>query len=184
MGRKFFHRFLLGFSWLLAFVAGALLSPQRKGIFLQQTVTDTVIYYQPLPAKSAITEVRTISIPRLLFAPADTIHTTTIVVQGDSLQMQVPIERREYRDSNYYAVISGAVVGDIHPSLEQLDIYTTREVITPKTPLFRPYLGITAGGGLFGIGGGVTIKQKIDVGGRYYRASGKDLCGVEVNYRF
>ena len=123
--------------------------------------------------------------PILLFAPPDTvIQSTVVVIEGDSVQLQVPIERREYRDSSYYAVVSGAVVGDIRPSLEKLDIYATREVVVPKTPFIRPYAGITAGAGIFGIGGGVTIKQKVDVGGKYYRAKGNDMWGIEVNYRF
>ena len=35
----------------------------------------------------------------------------------DSVPVQLPFERREYRDSSYFAIVSGIALGDCHPTL-------------------------------------------------------------------
>ena len=155
-------------------VAGVWLLPQRKAITTHTTV-DTVIYYRPLPTKSTIAEVRTISIPRLLFAPPDTVRETTVIVKDDSLQLQVPIERREYRDSTYYAVVSGAVVGDIRPELVCFETYAknTTQIIEYKPPMFRFYVTGAFGKDALGAGAGVLIKNRYGIGADYNFINGK-----------
>lgn len=152
-----FHRvrFILGL--IVGFVVGVWLSPQHKAVSIETSV-DTVVYYKPIPTAMTTTEVRTISVPRLLFAPADTVHTTTVIVNGETAELQVPIERREYRDSTYYAVVSGAVVGDIHPTLEHIQFYSrnTTQTIEIHPPKIRPYVSIMLGKESFGAGAGIT----------------------------
>lgn len=154
--------------------AGLLLGRQPQYV-TTTTTYDTVVYYKPLPTATT-TEVRTISVPRLLFAPADTVHTTTtIVVKGDSVRVDVPIERREYRDSTYYAVVSGAVVGDIHPTLEHIETYNrnTTQTTYIYPPKVRPYLSAAFGKTSVGAGAGILIANKHAVGVDYTYAGGK-----------
>ena len=154
---NFFHRvFRLVIVFLVGLVVGVWLSPQRKTISAHTTV-DTTIYYRPMPTTSQIAEVRTFSLPRLLFAPADTVRETTVILKGDSLQLKVPIERREYRDSTYYAVVSGAVVGYIRPTLESIQTYNrnTVQIIEVHPPKVQPYVSAMLGKDAIGAGAGI-----------------------------
>lgn len=153
--------------------AGLMLGRQPQYV-TTTTTYDTVVYYKPLPTATT-TQVRTISVLRLLFAPADTVHTTTIVVQGDSVRVDVPIERREYRDSTYYAIVSGAVVGDIHPTLEHIETYAknTTQTTYIYPPKVRPYLSAMLGKESIGAGAGILIANKHAVGVDYTYAGGK-----------
>lgn len=176
---SFFHKvFWLVLGIFFGLAVGVWLLPQRKAITTHTTV-DTVIYYRPLPTKSTIAEVRTISMPRLLFAPADTVRETTVIVKDDnlqhSLQLQVPMERREYRDSTYYAVISGAVVGDIRPELVSFETYAknTTHIIEYKPPMFRFYVSGAFGKDALGAGAGVLIKNRYGIGADYNFINGK-----------
>lgn len=158
----------------IGFFAGLLLGKEHRVVTTHTTV-DTVVYYRPIHTASATTEVRTISLPRLLFAPADTVHTTTVIVKGESVELQVPVERREYRDSAYYAVVSGAVVGDIHPTLESIETYAknTTQKIEYKPPMFRFYVSGAFGKDALGAGVGVLIKNKYGFGADYNLINGK-----------
>lgn len=183
---SFFHRFFwLVLGFFVGFVAGGWLFPQRKVITTHTTV-DTVVYYRPLPTQSTTTEVRTISLPRLLFAPADTVHTTTVIVKGESVELQVPIERREYRDSTYYAVVSGAVVGDIHPTLESIQTYSrnTVQTIELQPPKVRPYISGALGKQSIGAGGGVILFDKHGIGAEYTYAGGKGCLMARYTFIF
>lgn len=157
---------------LVALIVGAfvgLLLGRQHSIVTTHTTVDTVVYYKPMPTATTTTEVRIISMPRLLFAPADTVQTTMVIVKSDSLQhdlqhdlqLQVPIERREYRDSTYYAIVSGAVIGDIHPSLESIEIYNrnTVQTIELHPQKIRPYASINAGRDAFGAGAGIFFDK-------------------------
>lgn len=173
----------------IGFVAGLLLGKEHRVVTTHTTV-DTVVYYRPIHTTSATTEVRTISLPRLLFAPADTVHTTTVIVKGDSLQhnlqLQVPIERREYRDSAYYAVVSGAVVGDIHPTLESIETYAKNTVQTTYVhpPKVRPYVSGTFGKQSIGAGGGVILFDKHGIGADYIYTGGQGRVMARYTFIF
>lgn len=183
---NFFHRvFRLVIVFLGGLVVGVWLSPRHKTISTHTTV-DTTIYYRPMPTTSQIAEVRTISLPRLLFAPADTVQTTTVIVKGDSVELQVPIERREYRDSNYYAVVSGAVVGDIHPTLETIKTYNrnTIQTVQVKPRLIRPYISGMLGKESAGGGGGLIIANRYGVGVNYIYAAERSHLMGEVTIIF
>ena len=159
----------------------------RQPQYIPTTTTYyTVVYYKPLPTAIATTEVRTISMPRLLFAPADTVHTTTVIIKGDSVQLQVPIERREYRDSSYYAVVSGAVVGDIHPTLEHIETYVKNTVQTTYVhpPKVRPYISGAFGKQSVGAGAGILICNKHAVGVDYTYAGGQGSVMARYSFVF
>lgn len=179
---------------LVALVVGlfvGLLLGRQPQYITTTTTYDTVVYYKPLPTATT-TEVRTISVPRLLFAPADTVRTTTVIVKGDSvqhslqhsLQLKVPIERREYRDSSYYAVVSGAVVGDIHPTLEHIETYSRNTVQTTYVhpPKVRPYVSGAFGKQSVGAGAGIVIGNKHAIGADYIYAGGQS--NVMARYSF
>lgn len=183
---NFFHRvFRLVIVFLGGLVVGVWLSPRHKTISTHTTV-DTTIYYRPMPTTSQIAEVRTLSLPRLLFAPADTVQTTTVIVKGDSVELQVPIERREYRDSNYYAVVSGAVVGDIHPTLETIKTYNrnTIQTVQVKPRLIRPYISGMLGKESAGGGGGLIIANRYGIGVNYMYAAERSHLMGEVTIIF
>ena len=116
--------------------------------------------------------------------PADTV--VKEVVRVDSVLVAVDIERRVYGDDRYRAVVSGAVVGDIHPILESMDIYAKTEtrIIEHKAPMFRPYIRGSIGKEIIGIGGGVSIKDRVDVDVQYMRIGNSNMVVVGANYRF
>lgn len=191
---NFFHRvFRLVIVFLVGLVVGVWLSPRHKTISTHTTV-DTTIYYRPMPTTTSVAEVRTLSIPRLLFAPADTVHTTTVIVNGDSLQhslqhslqLQVPIEKREYRDRNYYAVVSGAVIGDIRPSLDYFELYnrTTVQTVKSKPKALRPYISGSFGKESVGAGAGLIIVDKFGLGINYIYAAERSHLMAECSIIF
>lgn len=81
---------------------------------------DTVFYERPQPF--AVTERPVaVNVPRMLFAPADTVERTVIV--GDSVPVTVTERTLEYRDSTYYARVVGPVVGPLGPQLDFIETY-------------------------------------------------------------
>lgn len=109
-----------------------------------------------------------------------------IVVKTDSVQVPVNFERRTYGDDRYRAVVSGAVIGDIHPSLERIDIYSKTEtkIVEYKAPTFRPYIRGSVGKEVIGIGGGVSIRDRVDVDVQYMRIGSDNMIVFGANYRF
>ena len=153
----------------------------RKSV--QPTITtemkwDTLRVEVPVPYE--VDKVRTeyVYVP----TPADTV----VIERVDSVLVAVDIERRVYQDSSYRAVVSGAVVGDVHPSLDHIDIYSRSEtrIIENTPPMFRPYIRGSVGRELMGIGGGVSIKDRVDVDVQYMRIGNKNMVVVGANYRF
>lgn len=130
--------------------------------------------YVPTPADTVFVEV------------ADTVVREVEVVRVDSVLVAVDVESREYRDSSYRAVVSGAVVGDIHPTLESMEVYARSEtrVVERSAPMFRPYISASVGREMMGIGGGVSVKDRVDVGAKYMRVGNADAVMFEASYRF
>lgn len=143
---------------------------------------DTVIVEKPMPYKVEV--VRKVSVPVYVPTPADTV----VVARVDSVLVEVPVEveRREYRDSLYRAVISGAKIGDLRPTLDEIEIYNrnTTIVVEPKVPLFRPYVSGFAGKSVFGLGAGVEIKGHHGIGADYMNCEGKNALAVRYTYKF
>lgn len=153
----------------------------RKSV--QPTITtkikwDTLRVEVPVPYE--VEKVRTEYV--YVHTPADTVVTERV----DSVLVAVDVERRVYQDSLYRAVVSGAVVGDIHPTLDHIDIYSRNEtrIIEHKAPMFRPYIRGSVGKELLGIGGGVSIKDRVDVDVQYMRMGNNNMVVVGANYRF
>lgn len=136
---------------LSALVAGALLFGwgYRRGAAsaVIRTVTriDTVFYERP-QSYGFSEQLVTVNVPRLLFAPADTVVRVVEAVNGsDSVQMEVPVRTLEYRDSTYYARVSGPVVGSLAPRLDWIETYN--RTIT-RTVTKRRRFAVTAGVGV------------------------------------
>lgn len=110
----------------------------------------------------------------------------TVVTKTDSVKVPVNFERRTYGDDRYRAVVSGAAIGDIHPSLESIDIFTNTEtkVIQYNAPTFRPYIRGSIGKEAIGIGGGVSIKDRVDIDVQYMRFRTDNMVVFGANYRF
>lgn len=143
---------------------------------------DTLHIEKPVP--QYVDKVRTeyVYVP----TPSDTVVLEREVVRIDSVLVEVDIERRVYGDERYRAVVSGAVVGDIRPTLESMDIYQKTEIrtIETKPKLISPYVSICVGDAIWGVGGGVSFRQRMDVGAKYLRIDRKNAWMVETNYRF
>lgn len=158
----------------------------RKSVNIPEITTevrwDTLRIEKPVPHE--IEKVRTeyVYVP----TPADTIVLEREVVRVDSVLVAVDIERRVYQDSSYRAVVSGAVVSNIHPTLDHIDIYSRNEtrIIEHKAPMFRPYIRGSVGRELMGIGGGVSIKDRVDVDVQYIRMGNSNMVVIGANYRF
>ncbi len=113
----------------------------------------TVFYERPQPF--AVTERPVaVNVPRMLFAPADTVERTVVV--GDSVPVTVTERTLEYRDSTYYARVVGPVVGPLGPRLDYFETYSTT---VERVQLVRePYaweLGPALGTWMSGDGSGV-----------------------------
>lgn len=109
-----------------------------------------------------------------------------VVIKTDSVQVPVNFERRTYGDDRYRAVVSGAAIGDMHPSLESIDIYSKTEtkIVQYKAPTFRPYIRGSIGKEAIGIGGGVSIKDRVDIDVQYMRFRNDNMVVFGANYRF
>lgn len=158
----------------------------RKSVAEQEITTiervDTVVVEKPMPYKVEV--VRKVSVPVYVPTPADTV----VVARVDSVLVEVPVEveRREYKSEDYRAVVSGAKIGDVRPTLESMEIYShnTTSIVEIKPPLFTPYISACGGKGIFGVGGGVSIMDKVDVGAKYLRVNNKDAWVLEASWRF
>lgn len=136
---------------LSVLVAGALLFGwgYRRGAasvgIRSEVRINTVFYERPQPYGFS-EQLVTVNVPRLLFAPADTVVRVVEAVNGtDSVQMEVPVRTLEYRDSTYYARVSGPVIGDLAPRLDWIETYN--RTIT-RTVTKRNRFAVTAGVGV------------------------------------
>jgi len=87
---------------------------------VERVRVDTVFYERPKPFAVAERPVA-VHVPRMLFAPADTVDRTIVV--GDSVQITVTERTLEYRDSTYYARVVGPAVGTLGPRLDYVETY-------------------------------------------------------------
>jgi hypothetical protein len=74
----------------------------------------------------------------------------------------------------------------MHPSLESIDIYSKTEtkIVQYKTPTFRPYIRGSISKETIGIGGGVSIKDMVDIDVQYMRFGNDNMVVFGANYRF
>lgn len=136
---------------LAALVAGAMLFGlgYRRGVSSVEIQTevriDTVFYERPQPINFSDRLVR-VNVPKLLFAPTDTVVRIVEAESGaDSVQMEIQVRTLEYRDSTYYARVSGPVIGDLAPRLDWIETYN--RTIT-RTVTKHSRFAVTAGVGV------------------------------------
>lgn len=82
---------------------------------IRDTIRDTI----PKPAKRTPKRIDTVYLPILIDA------TTDRTVEGDSIPVLVPIVSKEYKTDNYRAIVSG-----YKPSLDFMEVYRDKEIIT------------------------------------------------------
>lgn len=87
---------------------------------VERVRVDTLFYERPTPFAAADRTLE-VNVPRLLFAPSDTVE--RLVVVGDSVRITVTERTLEYRDSTYYARVVGPVVGSLEPRLDFIETY-------------------------------------------------------------
>lgn len=87
---------------------------------IETTRIDTLFYEKPTPVSTSDITV-SVNVPKLIFAPADTVDRAIIV--GDSVKITVTERTLEYRDSTYYARVVGPVVGNLSPRLDYFETY-------------------------------------------------------------
>lgn len=87
---------------------------------VETTRIEKVFYERPTPFAAAERTLE-VNVPRLLFAPSDTVE--RLVVVGDSVRITVTERTLEYSDSTYYARVVGPVVGPLEPRLDFIETY-------------------------------------------------------------
>lgn len=87
---------------------------------VERVRVDTRFYERPTPFAAA-ERMLEVNVPRLLFAPSDTVERTIVV--GDSVRITVTERTLEYSDSTYYARVVGPVVGPLEPRLDFIETY-------------------------------------------------------------
>ena len=98
----------------------------------------------------------------------------------------IKVERKIYQDSTFKATVSGPRIGEYGPNLDDINIYSRTEtrIIEKPYPFLVPYVSFGGGKNILGIGGGITIKQRVDIGAKYLRVKEKNMFLIEANIRF
>lgn len=123
-------------------------------------VYDTVQYFYPVAKDSTVIRYVTATLPAVQ-------HIDTITV-FDSIQVEIPIVQKEYKDSTYHAFVSGYM-----PSLDSITVYprttyinsTTISNYMPKSK--RWGFGIQAGYGAYINDGAIHGTPYIGIGISY-----------------
>ena len=112
----------------------------------ETTRIDTVFYPKPEPVRVLPPTFASVKVPRLLFAPRDTVFRTVIADGPDSIEIPVTVEHKEYGDSTYRAQVSGPRIGTLGPITRRSRFALTAGVGAAYTPQgFQPYVGVGAG---------------------------------------
>lgn len=150
-----------------------------------ETKIDTVYRDKPVPYKVEIVETKYVYLPSEP-SPPDTVYIDREVIKVDSVKVAIDIERKVYQDSIFRATVSGPRIGDYGPILDDINIYsrTKTRIIERPYPFLVPYVSLGVGKDILGIGGGVTIKQRVDVGAKCLRIKEQNMFLIEANIRF
>ncbi len=108
---------------------------------------DTIFYERPEPMRTLSEGLVRVNLPKLLFAPS------VQTLSEDSVALDVVIERREYIDSAYRAIVKGPKIGGFSPEIESLELYDRHTIRTLRKP---SRFAVTAG-----VGVGMTPKGHI-----------------------
>lgn len=139
--------FIAAVVLLIVFGSGYLLGRNHFADVGKMVVrVDTVFFEKPQPVTIS-DKLTSVNVPRILFAPPDTLVQTVTFGNGcDSVQIDVPVQTLEYRDSTYYARVSGPVVGSLSPQLDWIETYNrTITQITAKRNRFAVTAGVGVG---------------------------------------
>ena len=149
-----------------------------------ETKTNTVYKDKPVPYKVETVKTEYVYLPSEP-SPPDTVYIDR-EVKTDSVKVPIDIERKIYQDSTFKAIISGPRIGEYGPKLDNINIYSKTEtkIIEKPYPFLVPYVSLGVGKDILGIGGGVTIKQRVDVGAKYLRVQEHNMFLIEANIRF
>lgn len=112
---------------------------------VERVRVDTRFYERPTPFAAA-ERTLDVNVPRLLFAPADTVE--RLVVVGDSVRITVTERTLEYRDSTYYARVVGPVVGPLEPRLDFIETYNMTTTTTQLLKQPRNTFTLSANAGV------------------------------------
>lgn len=128
---------------VVAFFIGHYLATPEV-VEVERVEYDTMFIARPVPTHVTRTEFRTLRLPVMLFAPADTVWRERVVV--DSVEVAVSMERRMYEDSTYRAQVSGPAIGGLHPSLDWVEVYNRTTTIAKRPS--RWSVGVQMGYGM------------------------------------
>ena len=149
-----------------------------------KTKIDTTYIYKPVPYKVETVETKYVYLPGEPL-PSDTVYIDREIIVTDSVKVAIDIERKVYQDSTFRATVSGPRIGEYGPILDDISIYsrTDTKIVEKPYPFLIPYVSLGAGKDILGIGGGVTIKQKVDIGAKYLRVKEQNMFLIEANIR-
>lgn len=132
---------------------------QRDTVTTVVTIRDTLTVYEPKEVTKTVIRKEYIAV-------------TDTIVRNDTTYIELPVERKEYRDSNYYAVVSG-----INPSLDEISVYPETKIITKEVTVYEKKKPTRFGVGLqVGFGAQYGIRSKQFDAGPY--------VGVGISYNF
>lgn len=168
---------------VIAFILG------RKSVDIPEVKTktkiDTTYIEKPVPYKVETVETKYVYLPSEP-SPPDTVYIDREVIKVDSTKVAIDIERKVYQDSTFKATVSGPRIGEYGPILDDISIYSRTEtkIVEKPCPFLAPYVSFGVGKDILGIGGGVTIKQRVDIGAKYLRVQDQNMFMIESNIRF
>lgn len=112
---------------LLLLLAAAFVLGYRLGVrsvdITETTRIDTVYYEKPEPVRVLPPTFARVKVPRLVFARDTVFETVVVPGGGDSVELAVRVEHRQYGDSTYRAQVSGPRIGALGPSLDWIETY-------------------------------------------------------------
>lgn len=153
--------------------------------FSTETKIDTIYKEKPVPYKVETVETKYVYLPSEP-TPPDTVYIDREVIIIDSVRVAIDIERKTYQDSTFKATISGPRIGNYGPNLDDISIYSKTEtrLVEKPYPFIVPYVSFGGGKDILDIGGGITIKQRVDLGAEYLRVKDQNMFMVRAGVRF
>lgn len=153
--RKYWRIIVAAGLLFLAFAVGRNTAP-KPSILSEVVRIDTLIVRDTITREKPVYRTRWVR------------DTMTLIVH-DSIPVYLPIETKVYEDSTYRAEVSG-----VFPSLDRIDIYQRREVVTMEiekqvaVPVRQRWgIGLQAGYGAVLSGNGVRAAPYVGVGLTY-----------------
>lgn len=130
---------------------------------ITETRIDTVYIDKPQPIRQIITRIDTCYLPIVKYD-------TVIIRKSDTIAVAIPIEKKEYGDSTYRAIISG-----YRPNLDYIEIYSQTQKITAitlqpvgKSDKFTPF-SVHLGAGVAATPKGLQPAVTLSIGIDLYR---------------